>query len=183
MINLALALALLQEHEAPSTGLMSIQLNVMVWTLVIFGFLFYLLKKLAYPEILKRVEAREKALSDAIESAKRDREQAAQILADQKAQIDSARAEAQKLIVEARGVSEKMRADLLEKTRQDQQDLTERARREITAERDRAIAQLRKEAVDLAIAGASKVVEENLDSASNRKLVDSFLSSLATEKR
>ena len=76
-----------------------------------------------------------------------------------------------------------MQADLLEKTRQEQQEMLERARREIGAERDRAIAQLRREAVDLAIAGASKVVEQNLDSASNRKLVESFLSSLATEKR
>ncbi len=145
--------------------------------------LFFLLKKLAFPEILKRVEAREKSLSDAIESARRDREEAARLLADQKAEIDSARGEAQKLIVDARGVAEKMRVDLLEKTRQDQQEMTERARREIAAERDRAIAQLRKEAVDLAIAGASKVVEENLDSASNRKLVDTFLSTLAAEKR
>src|SRR5262245_34784505 len=98
MINFAFALALVQEHEAaPSGGLMSIQLNVMFLTLVIFLFLFWLLKKYAFPEILKRVEAREKALSDAIESAKRDREEAARILADTKAQIDAARGEAQKV--------------------------------------------------------------------------------------
>ena len=43
--------------------------------------------------------------------------------------------------------------------------------------------ELRRAAVDLAIAGASKVVEENLDSDKNRKLVESFLSSLSAEKR
>ena len=46
------------------------------------------------------------------------------------------------------------------------------------AERDSAIAQLRREAVDLAIAGAGRVIEKNLDSAQNRRLVEEFLSGL-----
>jgi F-type H+-transporting ATPase subunit b len=87
------------------------------------------------------------------------------------------------LIAEGRALSEKMRADLLEKTRLDQQDMLERARRDLGVERDKAIAQLRREAVDLAIAGATKVVEENLDNDKNRKLVEEFLSSLETPSR
>ena len=43
-----------------------------------------------------------------------------------------------------------------EQTQQQQQELLERARREIQGERDRAILELRREAVDLALAGASK---------------------------
>jgi F-type H+-transporting ATPase subunit b len=71
-----------------------------------------------------------------------------------------------------------MRTDLLEQTRQEQQGLLERARREIETEKERAVAQLRREAVNLAIAGASKVIEENLDNTKNRQLVEGFLSSL-----
>jgi F-type H+-transporting ATPase subunit b len=178
-----LLLALAQEHEAAAGGggLVSLQVNLMFWTLVIFGLLFFILNKYAFPAILSSVEAREKALADAIEGAKRDRDEAARLLADHRAQIEGARNEAQKLIAEARTVAEKMRADLLEKTRQDQQDLLERARRDIGVERDKAIMELRREAVDLAIAGASKVMEENLDNDKNRKLVEQFLSSLAAE--
>lgn len=183
MIHQLFALALLQEHAAPPQGLMSIQINLMFWTIVIFGILYWILKKLAFPAILQQVEKREKSLADAIEGAKRDRDEAARLLADQRAQIDAARGDAQKLIAEARAVSEKSRADMLEKTRQEQQELLERARRDIGTERDKAIAQLRREAVDLAIAGASKVVEQNLDSDKNRKLVESFLTSLSTERR
>jgi F-type H+-transporting ATPase subunit b len=71
-----------------------------------------------------------------------------------------------------------MRNDLLEQTRQEQQAILERARREIETEKERAVAQLRREAVNLAIAGASKVIEENLDNSKNRQLVESFLESL-----
>ena len=169
--------------EGGNTGLVSLQVNLMFWTLVIFGLLFFILKKWAFPAVLGAVEAREKALADAIEGAKRDREEAARLLQEQKAQIEAARGEAQKLIAEARQVAEKSRAELLEKTRLDQQELLARAQREIAAERDKAIAQLRREAVDLAIAGATKVVEENLDSDKNRKLVESFLSTLSTGRR
>lgn len=175
-------LALLQEHEAAGGGgLLSLQINLMFWTLVIFLLLFWILKKWAFPAILSSVEAREKALEDAIEAAKRDRDEAARLLAEHRAQIEGARDDAQKLIAEGRALAEKMRADLLEKTRQDQQEMLERARRDIAVERDKAIAQLRREAVDLAIAGATKVIEENLDTEKNRKLVEEFLSSL--EKR
>ena len=58
--------------------------------------------------------------------------------------------------------------------------MLERARREIESEKTKAIAQLRREAVDLALAGASKVIEQNLESAKNRQLVETYLSSLGT---
>lgn len=168
---------------AAGGGLVSLQVNLMFWTLIIFLILFWILKKYAFPAVLGAVEAREKALADAIEGAKQDREAAARVLAEHRAQLEAARGEAQKLIAEARAVAEKSRAELLEKTRQEQQEMLERARREIGIERDKAILELRREAVDLAIAGASRVVEQNLDNEKNRKLVESFLGSLAAERR
>jgi F-type H+-transporting ATPase subunit b len=150
----------------------------MFWTLIIFGILYFMLRKWAFPAILGAVEKREKALEDALASAKRDREEAQKLLENHQRQIEAARGEAQKLIAEGRAVAEKMRNDLLEQTRQEQQRLLERARREIETEKERAVAQLRREAVNLAIAGASKVIEENLDNTKNRQLVEGFLSSL-----
>lgn len=182
MTTIAFA-ALAAAAEGGGGGLVSLQVNLMFWTLVIFGLLYFILNKWAFPAVLGAVEAREKALADAIEGAKRDREEAARLLQEQQKQIEASRGEAQKLIADARQLAEKSRAELIEKTRLDQQEMLARAQREIAAERDKAIAQLRREAVDLAIAGASKVVEENLDSDRNRKLVESFLASLAGEKR
>ena len=175
-------LLLAAEAGATQPGLMDIRLNLMFWTLIIFGALFLILYKKVFPVILGAVEAREKALAAAIEAAKADRDEAARLLEEHKASIERARDEAQKLIAEARGISEKSKADMLERTRQEQQEMLERARRDIANERDKAIAELRREAVDLAIAGASKVVEQNLDSDKNRKIVETFLSSLSDSK-
>lgn len=174
------SLVFAQEHEAPAGGggLMSLQVNLMFWTLLIFVILYFILSKFAFGPITAAVEAREKALEDAIEGAKRDRDDAAKLLKEHQASIDAARGEAQKLIADGRAVAEKMRADLLEQTRREQQDMLERARREIESEKDKAVAQLRREAVDLALAGASKAIEQNLESEKNRKLVESYLASI-----
>ena len=117
---------------SPSGGLM-------FWTLLIFLILFGILGKLVFPKITAAVEAREKALEEAIEGAKRDREEAAQLLAEHHRQIGAARGEAQKLIVEGRQVGEKLRADMIEETHQQQQAMLERARREIETEKEREI--------------------------------------------
>jgi F-type H+-transporting ATPase subunit b len=183
LLALTAAPALAQEHGAAAGGspnLLEPKYGLMVWTLVIFVILLFVLSKFAFGPLTAAVAARERMLEEAIEGAKRDREAAAKLMADQQAQIEAARNEAQRYIAEGRAAGEKMRADMVEQTRREQQDMLERARREIENEKTRAIAELRREAVDLAIAGASKVVEKNLDDASNRKLVESFLAGVST---
>jgi F-type H+-transporting ATPase subunit b len=178
ILTIGNAATLLAQEAEKTPGLVELRINLMFWTLIIFGILYFMLRKWAFPAILGAVEKREKALEDALASAKRDREEAQKLLENHHRQIDAARGEAQKLIAEGRAVAEKMRNDLLEQTRQEQQGLLERARSEIETEKERAVAQLRREAVNLAIAGASKVIEENLDNTKNRQLVEGFLSSL-----
>jgi len=169
------------EGEAPKGGLLSPQGGLMFWTLVVFGVLFFVLSKFAFKPILAAVETREMELRELMDQAKADRQEAAQILAEQKQTLDSARANAQKIIADGRATAERMRADLLEHTKVQQADMLERAKRDIEAEKVGAIAALRREAVDLAIAGASKVIEQNLDDASNRKLVESYLTAIGTK--
>ena len=188
MTNLIFALlqhgAVAPEESAQSGDLLTPNGGLMFWTLVTFLLLFFILGKFVFPKITAAVEAREKALEEAIEGAKRDREEASRILAEQQRQIEASRVEAQKIIVEGRQVGEKLRAQMIEETHQQQQQMLERARREIEQEKERAIAEMRREAIELAIAGASKVIEKNLDDQSNRKIVESFLASIpATETK
>lgn len=184
MISSLPILMLIQEQaaqaaeQAPKGGLLSPQGGLMFWTLLIFLVLFFVLSRYAFKPITAAVEAREKALEAAIAGAKADREAAAALLVEHRAQLEAGRNEAQKLIVEGRAIGDKVRADMIEETRGQQQDMLERARREIEAEKVRAIAELRREAVDLAIAGAGKVIEKNLDDESNRKIVENFLSTI-----
>jgi F-type H+-transporting ATPase subunit b len=170
------------QEEGGSVNLLEPHAGLMFWTLLIFIVLLVVLSRFAFKPLTAAVAARERALEEAINGARRDREEASKLLEEQRRQLTDARGEAQRFIAEGRATGEKLRNELLEQTRQQQQELLDRARRDIATERDRAIAELRREAVDLAIAGASKVIERNLDDQANRHLVEGFLSSLGTPK-
>ena len=182
VVLLSPAALLAQEAPEGTRTFMKPDTGLMVWTLAIFILLMFVLSRYAFGPITAAVRAREKALEDAIEGAKRDRDAAAKLLQEHQAAIDAARGEAQKIIADGRAVGEKMRTDMIEQTRKEQQDMLERARREIESEKDKAIMQLRREAVDLALAGASKVIEQNLESQKNRQLVESYLASIGSLK-
>jgi F-type H+-transporting ATPase subunit b len=169
---------LAQEAEHAPVNLLAPNAGLMFWTLLIFLVLLVILAKFAFKPLTAAVEAREAALEKAIKDAQADREAAAKHLAEQTKALDAARAEAQRVIAEGRTTGEKLRNEMLEQTKHQQHELLERARIEIDNERKRAIADLRREAVELAIAGASKVIERNLDDQANRKLVESFLATV-----
>ena len=165
--------------EETKKSLLEPSYGLMVWTLVIFVILVFGLSRFAFGPITAAVVAREKALEDAIAAAKADREEAARILAQHRAALDASHAEAQKFIADARVSAERVRADLVEQAHAEQTSMLARARQEIENEKANAIAQLRKEAVELAIAGAGKVIEKNLDTATNRQIVEHFLASVS----
>ena len=176
MYGYMLVLAALQEGKA---DLLSPNGGLMFWTIVIFALLLVVLSRFAFKPMLAAVEAREKFLQDKIDAAKRDSDEAARVLAEHRAQLEKARNEAQMLIANGRATADKLRNDLLEQTKVQQQEMLDRARRDIETEKNSAIAALRREAVELAIAGAGKVIERNLDNDANRKLVESYLGSVS----
>lgn len=173
----ALPLAAQAEHAEPPK-LLNANGGLMFWTLIIFLVTLFVLTKFAFKPITKAVEAREKALEDAIEGAKRDRDEAARLLEEHKKLVAQAHADAQRFVVEGRAAGEKVRTEILEQAHREQQQVLDRARQEIESERQQAMVELRRDTVNLAVRGASKVIEKNLDDETNRRVVESFLASL-----
>ena len=175
-------LALLQEGahggEAEAFSPFSINTGLIFWTLIIFGILMALLWKFAWPTILKSVEEREHRIQQQLDEAEKARAEALRLLEEHKAAIAQAKNEAQEILAKAKSLAQKEREALVAKGHQEQDALLERARREIDAEKEKAILALRKEAVDLSIAAASKLIGENLDSDANRRLVLDYLAGL-----
>lgn len=163
------------EAEPGNTNLLDPNVGLMFWTLLIFVVLLVVLSKFAFKPLLAAVEAREAALEQTIQQAQRDREEAASLLEQQRAALAEARAESAKALADARALGEKARAEAIERAKAEASDLLDRTRREIGAEKERAIADLRREAIDLALAGAGKVIGQRLDAAADRAIVEQFL--------
>ena len=56
--------------------------------------------------------------------------------------------------------------------------MVDQAKQEIDRDKDAALNQLRSEVANLAIQAAGKILDESLDDARHRKLVDTYLNSL-----
>jgi F-type H+-transporting ATPase subunit b len=169
-----------EEHAA--AGPLTVEFGLMFWTVIVFLLLLLILKRFAYPALLGAVEAREKALEEQLQEAERNRAEAEKLLAEHKKLLAEGRTAAHALLVEARTTAEKERALAMEKTQQEQEELLARARRDIVAERERAIAELRRDAVDLSLAAASKLIGERLTSETDRKLVEQYLAGLEARR-
>lgn len=164
--------------EPGGGGLLTVDGGLMFWTLVVFAVLFYVLRRYAWPVLLGAVEARERAIAEQLAAAEQQRGEAEALLEEQRKLLADARAEGQELIAMARGVGEKEREQILERARNEQEALLERARREIASERERAVRALRQEAIDLSLAAAGRLLEEVVDSPTNRRIVEHYLESL-----
>ena len=147
----------------------------MFWTLVVFLLLFFVLSKFAFGPITTAVDAREKALRSAIDAAKaRSRRLRPRCSPSTGADRGGARrgAEAHRRRPRAR------REDARRSPRADAARAAGRcsSARVATsrARRDRRDRRASREAVDLALAGASKVIEKNLETRKNRKLVEAI---------
>lgn len=165
------------EHAAAS-GPLTVEGGLVLWTIFVFLILLFVLRKFAWPQILGAVEARERSLEEQLAQAKRDREEAAALLEEHRRLVQDGRAQAHQLIVEAKAVAERERTVAMEKLREEQDEAMARARREMAAERERALADLRREAVDLSLAAAAKLVGERLDGDADRRLVSEYLATI-----
>jgi F-type H+-transporting ATPase subunit b len=165
-------------QEAAESGPLTVEGGLVIWTLVVFGLLLLILGRSAWPVLLQAVRDRERELERRLAEAAKAQEEAARLLEEHKKLLAGGKADAQALINEAKVIAQKEREALLHKTREEQEQMLERAKREIEMERERAVMALRREAVDLSLAAATKLIQERLDDDTNRKLVTQYLGSL-----
>lgn len=124
-----------------------------------------------------RKERIEQGLKDA-EQARRDRENAE---TERVAALTEARREANEIINRAQKVAQETRDADIAATREELERLRVRATADIDAEKLRAIAELRGEVADLALAAASRVVGESMTDDRQRRLVEEFLRESAVD--
>ncbi len=140
-----------------------------------FLFFLFVIWALAFRPISDMLTSRreriEQGLRDA-EQARRDRESAEQ---ERLAALNEARREANDILARAQKVAQETRDADIAATRAELERMRVRATADIDAERQRALADLRAEVADLALAAAGKVVRESMTGDRQRRIVEEFL--------
>ncbi len=152
--------------------------GMMIWVWITFFILLAILYKTALKPLLSSLTDREEGIRNDINEAKKQRDEAEELLSKHKKMIAEADAQAQAVLKEAQDIAQKSRSEILEKAREEASKEVEKAKQEIEKQRDDALKSLRTEVVDLAIGAAEKILTQAIDKETNKKVVDDYISSM-----
>jgi F-type H+-transporting ATPase subunit b len=166
--------------EEGAQALFQINLFWVIVSAINFLIFFAIIWTFAFKPVSKMLSDRkariEQGLQDA-DQARRDRENAE---SERVATLTEARREANDIINRAQKVAQESRDADIAATREELERMRVRAAADIEAEKQRAIADLRAEVADLALAAAGVVVGESMTDERQRRLVEEFLSGSAS---
>lgn len=145
------------------------------WTIAVFLVLLFLLRKFAWGPLLAALEERQAGIRKSLDDADEARRELAEVQTKASALIGKARMEADAILSEARADGVRIRQELRDLAQKEAEAITRNAQQQIQLERDRAVAELRQEAVDLSVLIASKLVRRNLTREDNAALIEDAL--------
>ena len=165
-------------EEEGGSFLVSPDIGLMIWTLVVFVISMYILSKVAFPRIQAALDKRQQAIEDAIDTAERTRTEADQLLAEYRERLAEARQQADDIVARARKTAENNEAEVIADGRRKREEMMAQTRRDIEQETRRAIQEIRNEVADLTVLATEKVTRKTLTDADQKKLVEEALSEL-----
>jgi F-type H+-transporting ATPase subunit b len=121
------------------------------------------------------LDERTKRIRESMERADEIQQQAARTEQEFARRLDEARREGQAIIGQSEKIADRLRQEEIEKTRKLVDELRARAVEDIERERERAVADLRRQVADLAILAAGRAVGRSLDQASQNRLIQEAL--------
>ena len=164
-------------------NLVTPDIGLRFWMCLSFGIVVFLLSKFAWKPILGAVKTREQSIADALNEAKKMRDDMAKMSASNEEVMRQARAERDTLLKEARDIRDKEIAEAKSKAKAEADAMLGRAREDIRNEKNAAIVELRNQVADLSVQVAERILKEKLgDAATQKALVDKVMTDIDLRK-
>jgi F-type H+-transporting ATPase subunit b len=161
-----------------ASGLIEVVPGLMIWTLIAFGITFFVLKRYAFGPIQKTIDDRRDRIRQAVEEADNARNEARDLLEQNRAILAQARSESADILAEARKVADAQIERAKQEAEAERQRRLEDTRKQIEAETVRALEQIRAEVAELALVATQKVTGKVLDQADHRRLIEDAIGDL-----
>jgi len=153
--------------------------NEIIWGSIGFVIVFAFLAKVGYPAIKKGMEDRTERIRSDLEGAESAKADAQRVLEEYRAQLADAKAEAGRIMEEARQQADNLKREREAALQTELAGMRERAAADVEGARAQAIADLRGEVAQLVAQGVERVVRGGIDPATQQRLVDEYINSLA----
>ena len=160
--------------------LLTPDLGLLIWTLLAFLIVFFLLKKFAWPAIIKGLSDREQNIADAIASAEKVKLEMSQLKNDNEAFLTKAREERALLLKEAKEIKDKMISEAKEEAKAQAAKIVADAQVTINHQKMAAITDLKNQVGTLVIEVSEKILRREL---SNKAEQEIYIKQLASEAK
>jgi F-type H+-transporting ATPase subunit b len=172
LTHIALPLA---AEDSGGSFLVSPNLGLMIWTLLVFGITMFVLSRVAFPRIQEALDKRANAIRDSIDQAEKTRREADEILQEYRGRLKEAREQADEIVARARKAADATKSQAADEGREKREELLAAARRDIEAETRRSLERIRKEVADLTVLTTEKVTRKTLSGDDQKRLIDEAL--------
>jgi F-type H+-transporting ATPase subunit b len=156
--------------------LLTPDLGLFVWNLLAFLIVFFILKKFAWPAILKGLKEREEGIADAITTAEKVKAEMAQLKSENETILAKAREERTLILREAKEHSDKMIADAKEKAKSEFDRIVSDAQTAIQQQKNAALTDVKNQVGALVIEVSEKILKREL---SNKAEQEKYIKDLA----
>jgi len=143
-----------------------------IWTIVTFLVLLALLARFAWRPLLDALEQRQEVIRKSLDEARQAKEELQRLHVESAKILAEARSEAAGIMSSTRADAARFAEEMKQKARVDADALVKHAQREIDSQTARAVQSIRREAIDLSVAVASKILRRDISAADNERLVD-----------
>jgi len=149
--------------------------GLFIWTILTFLVLVGLLARFAWRPLMEALERRQATIAKSLEDARRAQEELQRLQRESAQMLATARAEAEAIVSRSRSDAEALREELKQKARAEAAAIVRNAERQIQLETARAVQQIRREAVDLSVTIASKILRRQVSKEDNEGLIEETL--------
>jgi F-type H+-transporting ATPase subunit b len=156
--------------------------GLFIWTILTFLVLVALLAKFAWRPLLDALEARRATIAKALEDAQKARQELERLQRESAEMMRQARVEAESILSRTRSDAEALREELKQKSRAEAAAIVKNAETQIQMETARAVQQIRREAVDLSVAIASKILRRQVSKEDHEGLIEDTLKQVETRR-
>lgn len=182
-VTSAMVLLAASGDERSLGALLEFSPGATIWTWIAFLLALPVMWKFVYGPITRALEDRDRKVEDSIAAAEQARREAETRMAEAKAELDKARAEGKRMVEEAMARAERQAADAQRAADERAKAELQKAREAIAAEKRQALQEIRQHVVELSIAASSRLLQQQIDTAQNRRLVEEFVATAGQEQR
>ena len=167
------------EPQPIAAGIFIIPNGTIIFEIIAFLLMLWILRRYVLPPLQKAMDQRQEMIRRQIEESREVKERLEKAEQDYKAQLAEARAEAAKMKDEARAEAKRLKEELTTKAHEEAANIAAAHQRQLEIDRQRAMADLRREIGELSVQLASRIVGESLDDDARRsRTVDRFIEEL-----